>query len=346
MPKAGFDTGIAFIPMTLNLTLLLRLRCRQIGRMLREGGISLWLLIPVLLFLLTVIVMQETKRSVVNLNGLMLLLLLLTDWQRTDQRFLKLMPHQGYLLRFVEYAILLLALNAYGLILDFKNSFYLLTTLAILAGGLFFTGSRYRSGHRNATWKRNLLGWLSLWQQLVKKITSLLPLPLYEIKSGLRPVFLLFVMIWLGGLFACWYVPALSFVAMTLCFLLLESMIQPEPLSILQHHRSIRQAVHAKAGWNILFLLILLLPHFIISLWRFHDVTGWISVLVSIWILMITGIYTVLLKYSSSQATGAAVVKVIKISLLISFSPLIPLPVYFIHKEYKKVLCRLKPLLK
>lgn len=312
-----------------SVLLLLQLRFRQAGRIIKAGGISLWLLLPVVLFFVAATVHDSTLWSVLNMNVVMLILLLLADWQRRDKKFLFLLPARGYRLRFWEYFLVLLLLNSYGLFLSATNLIFLAATQLLLALGLRFIDlpkRRFQPG-------------------ISRRLTVLLPSNLYDIKSGLRQAFLLFVLVWIAGLFACWYLPAISFIVAFFLTLLLEVLIASEPVIILQSHRTIRMAIFGKIKANLLFFLLFFSPHILISIFRFPDFTGWISVGVSLWMLCATVAYTVLLKYTGSQQPASNLIKGIKVMLFLIVSPLLPLSIYFIYQQYKNVLCKLRPLL-
>lgn len=307
---------------------ILTLRFRQLGRIVKDGGLSLWLLLPVIFFFLVVMVVRAANWHATYYNAILVVLVLLADWQRPDRKFLLLLPKNGYWLRFTEYALLLGLANVYAMVLDAANCLYLLAALAILTIGLLFTSGKLKGKFR---------------LQLSKRLTRLLPLELYDIKSGMRQIFLLLIVFWLVSLIVCWYLPAISFVVTAFICLLLESMIQAEPLAIIQSHKSLRHAVHRKIGINVSFLLVLLLPHILVAIWRFPDAINLLSL--AVWMLCATFAYSVLLKYSGEQMAGSSVLSFIKIILFLVVSPLVPLTVYLIYREYQHALCRLKPLL-
>lgn len=316
--------------MTAHWPLILILRFRQACRVIKEGGLSMWLLLPVILFLLTAGIVRATVWNVAGYNAILATLALLADRQRPDRKFLFLLPKNGYWLRFAEYALLLLLANVYAIALDAANCLYLMAALALLALGLLFTAGRFS---------------LKFRLHLSKRLTGLLPLELYDLKSGMRQVFLLLVVLWLVSLFVCWYLPAISFVVTAFLLLLLESMMQAEPVALLQSHKSLRRVLHRKIGGNILFFLALLSPHILIAVWRFPDAINLLSLGISLWVLCGTITYSVLLKYSGSQAAGTSVFNFIKIILFLFISPLAPVALYLIYREYQHASCRLKPLL-
>lgn len=307
---------------------VLRLRCRQLGRLFLTGGWRLWVLLPVVMFLVVATVRDATRWSMFWWNASLVFLLLSVDWQRGDKKFLALLPASGYLLRWTEYTLILLLANSYALTLGSRGFIYFCAGVLILSCGMLLTGNKK----------------INFRFPLSRQLTSLLPLRRYAIKSGFRQAFLFLTLLWAVTLVMCWHLPVLSFAVFLLLTMLLGALLQPEPVTITQSQQTLQRALNRNILAEVAVFMLLLLPHFIISIWHFHDLAGWISFILSLWLLIVCVTYAVLLRYSQEPETSL-VFSALKLSFVLLVSPLAPVAVYFIYQEYKRARCRLQSLL-
>ena len=309
-----------------------RLRGAQIRRILKEGGLALWLLLPALIAVLVFTIVSVTNDSPLKLNSGIAGFIIFIEIGRTDKPFLFLFRRRGRWLRVAEYAAFVLLTNIYALAKDPLNVRYLAIPAAfILVIALLPTGIRRRRILPKVKPGKWLLG--------------LLPRQLYEVRSGLRPVFLGLLIIWAATLWASIHVPIIPFVMPLFLFPLMTAWGMPEPVTITQAQKSFSTVIWKKAGWNALFLILLFGPHLILTFIflpaRMELVVG---VIVSLVVCLLVMFFAVLLKYGRPPVAGP--MPFIDQILLMAFAcsiTVFPLTVYLLLKQYRKAQWQLQP---
>ncbi len=304
---------------------IFRLRGRQVMRILREGGLSLWLMLPVIVAVLLFTIVSTTEDSPLKLNAGLVFFLFFIHISRNDKTFLFLFRRQGIWLCVAEYAVLTLLVNSYALAKDWHNLKYLaIEATLIIAFALWPANVRRRS--------------LLPKVRPGKAILGLLPRQLYEVRSGLRPLFLGLLLIWVATLWACMHVPIIPFVMPLFLLPLMTAWGMPEPVAITQAQNSFGNVIWKKAGRNALFFLLLFSPHLLLTFSylpaRIELVVG---VLVSLGVCLLVMFFAILLKYSRPPVAGP--MPFVDQILLMAFActiPVFPVTIYLLLKQYSK----------
>ena len=307
------------------LKTILRLRSAQIGRILKEGGLSLWLMLPAIIVVLVFTIVSATNDSPLKLNCGIAGFIVLLEMSRTDRTFLFLFRRRGMWLRVAEYSVFTLLTNVYALAKDPLNVRYL-----AIEATLLFVVTLWPAGiRRHRILPRARPG---------KWLLGLLPHSLYEVRSGLRPLFLGLLLIWGVTLWASAYVPVVPFVMPLFLFPLMTAWGMPEPVTITQAQKSFGNVIWKKAGRNALFFILLFGPHLLFTFYFLPARTELVvGIIVSIVICLLVMFFAILLKYSRPPVAGP--MPFIDQIFLMAFActiPVFPLTIYLLLKQYSK----------
>ncbi len=307
------------------LKTIFRLRGRQIMRILKEGGLSLWLMLPVILAVLVFTIFAYTHESPLKLNCGVAVFILFVEIGRTDGPFLFLFRRRGLWLRVTEYVAFALLLNIYALLKSVQNvQFLAIPAALILVISMWPAGV----GRQSVLPKARPGKW----------ILGLLPRQLYEVRSGLRPLFLGLLMVWALTLWAAIHVPIIPFVMPLFAFVFMDSLSRPEPVALTQAQQNFNTLIWEKWGWNVFFFLSLFGPHLILT-FIFLPATGELKlgVCVSIYMCLIAMLFAILLKYSSPPTAGSmSFADALRMAFFTITIPIVPVSFYLLYKQYKK----------
>jgi hypothetical protein len=307
------------------LRTVFRLRFRQLMRILREGGLSLWLMLPPVLAVLIFTVAVYTNDSPLKFNVGIAFFIFMIEIGRTDKSFLFLFRRQGLWLRVAEYGAFTLLLSGYALAKNpFNIRYVAIEAVLILIIALWPTGIRRQ--------------WILPKARPGKWILGLLPRQLYEVRSGLRPLFLGLLMVWAVTLWAAMHVPVIPFVMPFFVLFFMVPWGLPEPAELTQAQGSFNAVVWKKAGWNALFFLLLFSPHLLLTfLFLPVSLELVVGIGVSIYMCLLLLFFTLLLKYSRPPtAGGMGFGDTLRLVFFGCTIPLIPLCIYLLLKQYRK----------
>lgn len=310
---------------------LFLLRLKQCVRIIREGGISMWLLLPVLLFLLFISIKSLTDRYQVLFHFLNAFLLLFLNTGRKDLVFLRQFRTPGKLYLLLEYSFLVLLVDAYSLFRYPGKPYLLLPELAAIIVAVFFQEGHSRFPIRLHTGRR---------------LTGFIPVLLYEWRSGLRQYFFLFVLFYIAGLAVLPFAPAAPFTLPFFSIFILDFFKEPDPPDIVQSYGTIGYILGGKMLANLAFCNLLFLPHYALFAYHYHDAFSIGGLLLSAYVLNVAVVYAIALKYAGFGQHTAAPVNIVRTIVFFIAAPVVPVSLYLCYREYNKAKCALSPYLK
>lgn len=310
---------------------LFLLRLKQAARIIRAGGISLWALLPVILLLVAVSIKSLSDRNPVLLHCFNAFLLLFMNTGRSDLVFLRQFRTTGRMYLLLEYSVLVLVLDAYLLYRHPGRPELLLIELAVVIFAAFFQENRYR---------------LKIRIPVARYLTGLLPASLYEWKSGLRQYFLLFFPFYVAGLAVLPFVPAAPFTLPFLSIFIMDFFKEQDPAEIVLSYGTVRHILSDKIRVNLAFCNLLFLPHYALFLAFHRDALAIGGLLLSVYVLNVTVVYAIVLKYTGFGRYRSQPVSVVKSIAFFIAAPVVPLSLYLCYRERIKAACTLRSYLK
>ncbi len=309
-------------------TSLLRLRAMQLVRVITGTGWRSLLAIPLLLLVVSYGIKTLTDRSVWQLNLIACALVYLADTVRKDKSFLSLLSVNGQAFRLAEYTILAILMNVYAVSQSVVNILYLLGTIlfAVILVNI----------QPNKQLKK---------PDILKRITGLLPLRVYELKYGVRQVGVLILLFWGVAMVTAFFGPVIPFFIIMVCLMLLEHISYTEPIEVTQSHRTVARALNGKMKQLAKIIFMFFLPPAVITLiirpeWTIVGVIA-LSYLLS----YINIFYALLLRYADDATMHSRFSKNVQLVSFLVVSPLLPLSAYLLYRKYKAATCNLQPLL-
>lgn len=309
--------------------LLLKLRLTQAIRIVKETGWRAALLFPVLAVLSGMGIMSVTQRSIIYLNLFACFIVYLTDLLRKDHSFLFLLKAKGKFLRIAEYSIIILLFNIYALSIDIQNVIYVLADIAFVVLWVSYYSGKPTAG----------------LTKISKAITSQLPVEAYAAKYGARNLFAIMLIVWLLSFVAVFLGPVLPFFILLLPLFLLEHISVSEPREITQSHGTISTAINKQMRALAITLLILFTPQLIISILLWHNPIMILANVAACWVALSSVFYALLLRYSFRDTKFEGMTKGLRLLIFIILSPLLPVSIYLLYKQYKTAQCQLQPFL-
>lgn len=300
----------------------------RLGRILREGGWRLLLLVPFLALALGAALLRLTSLHPALFQGLCLGVLIAIHFARRDAGFLRLLGRKGRLYCVLEYSLWLLPLQAFFLLRISGNDrlwalpvLLLLPLLHLLPPGM---NLRLRSGPRPG-----------------KMLTSRLPAGLYEWKALLRRYFGFLALFYLTTLAALPWLPVASiFIAVTALFFSGVPEWEAPPEVLL---RSGKDPLTRKMRQNAGFLAALLLPLMALQIVFHPHLTETLVLLYVFVVAQLLCLYFLLLPYADFPqplSRGRLLVHMLLFCLL---APLLPASLYLLYRQYQKALWNLRP---
>lgn len=310
------------------ITSLLRLRAMQLVRVITGTGWRSLLAIPLLLLVVGYSIKTLTDRSVWQLNLIACALVYLADTVRKDKSFLSLLSVNGQAFRLAEYTTIAILMNVYAVSQSAVNILYLLGTIlfAVILVNI----------QPNKQLKK---------PDILKRITGLLPLRVYELKYGVRQVGVLILLFWGVAMVTAFFGPVIPFLIIMVCLMLLEHISYTEPIEITQSHRTVAQALNDKMKQLAKVIFVFFLPPAVITLIIRQEWTI-VGVIALAYLLSYINIfYALLLRYADNTTMHSRFSKNVQLVSFLVVSPLLPLSAYLLYRKYKTATCNLQPLL-
>lgn len=300
----------------------------QLARVITDAGWRSLLAVPLMLFVAGLGIKALTDRGAWLLNLTACVLVYLADTVRKDKGFLSLLRVNGIAFRLTEYTILVTLMNVYAVSQSAVNILYML-------GSVLFAALLVNIQPNKQLKKPNIL----------KRITGLLPLHVYELKYGVRQVGVLIFLFWVVAMVAAFFGPVVPFFIMLVCLMLLEHISYTEPIEITQSHRTIARALNGKMKQLAKVIFVLFLPPAIITLIIRPEWTI-VGIIALAYLLSYINIfYALLLRYTDDTSIHSRFSKNVQLILFLSASPLLPISAYILYRKYKTATCNLQPLL-
>lgn len=308
---------------------ILQLRFSQLSRIAMSSGWRGIIALPALLATVVYCIISLTGKGALYLNSVVACIVALIELSRKDKTFLQLLQKNGLQLRWLEYSILIALCNIYPAITDPGTIPYLLTNILFAAALVFIprkgTGINMpvRSG----------------------KLTGLLPLQVYELKYAVRQLIWLLLIVWVISVVASFFGPVIPFFILLGSLILLEHISYAEPTEITQSYLLVSRALDKKAIKLCLIMFLFFLPQMFISLYMWYSLPLLFAIVTAYWTGLASMFFAFLLKYDNTPGATASLSKNIQLALFIIVTPLIPVAIYLLHKQYKSARCNLQPLL-
>lgn len=285
--------------------------------------------LPALLAVVVYCIISLAGKGALYLNSVVACIVVLIELSRKDKAFLQLLQKNGLKLRWLEYSILIALCNIYPVVTNPATIPYLLTNIIFAAVIVFIprkgTGMNMpgRSG----------------------KLTGFLPLQVYELKYAVRQLIWLLLIVWIISVVASFFGPVIPFFILLGSLILLEHISYAEPTEITQSYLLVSRALNKKAIQLCLAMFLLFLPQVFISLYMWYSLPLLFAIIMAYWISLASMLFAFFLKYDNTPGATASLSKNIQLVLFIITTPLFPLAIYLLHKQYKSARCNLQPLL-
>lgn len=308
---------------------ILRLRLLQLNRIAISGGWRGIIAFPALLAIVIYCIISLTGKGPLHLNSVVVCIVMFIESSRKDKIFLQLIRKNGLILRWLEYTALIVLCNIYPVITSPAAIPYLLTNITLAAAIVFLP-----------------LGITGLnISKIPTKLTGLLPLQVYELKYAARQLLLLLLILWVVSVIASFFGPVIPFFIFAGSLIFLDHIIYTEPGEITQSYILVSRALDKKALKICLGVFLFFLPQVFITLYLWYSLPLLFAVITSYWVGLAMILFVFFLKYSSTAGITPSLSKNIQLVFFLITTPLIPLAIYLLHKQYKSARCNLQPLL-
>jgi len=303
---------------------LLILRIKQILRLLNQNGIAGFFLTVCVIFLAYTASLKGYSLNKYFFYFSILILILFIHLGRKDKRFLKKFKKNGFFFILIEYFIINFMIILPNIekiaIVDIKCIVSLLIIEALI---IYFLHEQLNNP---------IVKW-------IKKITNYIPLSTYELRFGIRKYFFLFTLSYSIGLLIIPFFPITPILLLYLSTFVFEFYKEKDPKEFIQSKKTVRNFLFTKLKSNIVFLNILLVPHYFLYVFFHHHYKEIGALILSILIFSVLIAYCIMLKYSTSNS------KTPKAILFFVAAPLLPLSLILFIKEQKAARCQLMKLL-
>lgn len=301
-----------------NLYAYFLFRLKQQFRFLAADRGSYFLLIPFLIIIGIYLGQLLINLGVVFTQFLLALCFITLASKRKDIAFIKyVFKTVAFQVVLIEYLCLLLLFQLFSLLLfGFDSSMLFICILPLLVSliqvNLVFTENK---------------------TNVVRKITSLIPLYAYEWRSGVRRNELLFIGSYILGLFCVLHFPITSFLLVYWSTFAGDFFIYIEVREVIQSYSSYQNFKNRML--RLLFVgNMLFLPHYILFILFY----SWLSILflgIAIIFFNMIFLFSLLLKYTRGKE-GGRIQNTLPISVYAASLLCLPISIYLIYNVWKK----------
>ncbi len=308
---------------------ILQLRILQLTRLVSSGGWRAVVAFPLFMFAAIMGIKSLTNHGAMHLNLVVCVLLYLVEATRKDTAFIFLLKKTGTMLRLVEYTAIILLCNAYATTISAGNILYIF-------GDILFALLLVNFPAGKRAWKI---------PDMARTITSILPRQMYELKFSFRQLFLLILPLWALSLIASFLGPVLPFAVIIISGVMFDHICYMEPWEITQSHGQIANVLNRKMQRLALAIFLFFLPQLVITFYYWYSHLLLLAVLGAFWVALSTIYYSLLLRYAGNGSGFNPISKSFRVLLFLVATPLPPLSIYLLYKQYKTAKCNLQPLL-
>jgi hypothetical protein len=314
------------------ITPFLAFRSRQLYRIVAEQGIYAVVFYSGLLFLIAYLYKRSMDAPQFFVQLIVATVFIAIEGYRKDLKFINYLKEKGKYIVLSEYLILFIAIEAPFCFLGLVD-YYVLIPLLILLFFVFFREQAQALENR-------------MKSDIIKKITSCIPLHAFEWRAGIRKNKISFSLLYLSGFLLLFLFPITPLFMFFWASYSGEFYKELENKEIIQGYQTVENFAAKKMTSFFVTLNLLFAPHYLLYILFYHQSDQLVILLFTAVLLHLVCIYALVYKYKFAHMNHREVNNTVPLMAFMFIVIIAPLSLYLILTLWKNIKSNLKIYLK